>query len=501
MQIALSNVSYSYPESTHSIIDNVTVTFPKGWNALLGDNGCGKTTLAKIAIGEIQPDSGSVSSNLYAAYCPQETDEAPEALLDFAGDYSKEAVELRAKLRLEDDMPWRYDQLSTGEKKKLQVAVALWQRPDVLVLDEPTNHLDADARAQLISVLEKFEGVGILISHDRTLLDALATRCISFGATGLEVRNGSFSDVQRQAALERASTASEREKAKRLQSRLETERNRRAHEAARADSKFSKRNISAKDHDAKTKIDMARVSGQDGAQGKLAKQMDSRLDSVKNRLDKAFVEKRYDGNFWFDSKPHPRKTLVTVPEGKIPCGPDSLEFPNLYIDNDDHIGITGPNGAGKTTFLSHIRKQISSDISVLDIPQELGPDVSRCTVDEVTRMNSAEKGSVLSVVAQLNSDPDHILEGAQTSPGELRKLIIAVGISRSPQLIIMDEPTNHLDLHSVQALEEALAAFPGALLLISHDDSFLHACTNRHWEVRDGVVSELFDQSEFAERN
>lgn len=491
MQIALSGVSYAYPGSTRSIIDNVTVAFPTEWNALLGDNGCGKTTLAKLAIGEITPDAGNVTNNVFAAYCPQETDVAPDALFDFAADYGKTALSLRTALRLEDDMPWRYDELSTGEKKKLQVAVALWQEPDALVLDKPTNHLDADARNQLISVLKRFDGIGILISHDRTLLRALVTRCISFEPTGIVVRNGSFDDVQQQAARERTTIASEREKAKRQQNRLIREKNRRAHEAARADARFSKKHIDAKDHDAKSKIDLARVSGQDGARGRLSKQMDARLDAANDRLNSTFVEKRYDGSFWFDAHPHPRKTLLSIPEATIPCGAGTLSVPPLYVGNSDHVGITGLNGAGKSTLLAYLRTFAPSDVRTLDIAQELDAADCERALDETRHLSESERGRVLSMVAQLNSDAAHILEGAQASPGELRKLIIALGVMDGVQLIIMDEPTNHLDLHSVQALEAALAAFPGALLLVSHDQDFLEACTNRHWEVRDGAVREL----------
>ena len=91
-------------------------------------------------------------------------------------------------------------------------------------------------------------------------------------------------------------------------------------------------------------------------------------------------------------------------------------------------------------------------------------------------------------MAQLNSDPDRILEGAATSPGELRKLMIARGLLNTPSLIIVDEPTNHLDLHSVEALERALAQFGGALLLVSHDLAFLRACTNITWEIKGGTL-------------
>ena len=491
MQLSLSGVSYAYPSSVQPILTDVTIAFPPGWTGLLGDNGCGKSTLARIACGLIEPDAGSVTRGLVCTMCPQEADVAPEGLYDFAADYGREARELRRIFRIEDDMPWRFDELSFGERKKLQIAVALWQRPDVLVADEPTNHLDADARAQLAAALARFRGIGILVSHDRELLDALVDRCVSFEPGGkLVVRPGGYTAAHGQAELERTSTARERAAAKEQLARLSAEQDRRAHEAARATARRSKRHIDPKDKSAKAKIDLAIYTGQDGAAGKKTVQMNAQVDAARKRVEAAFVHKRYDGDLWVDASPSPRKTVLHVPATTIPCGEGVLEIPELYVGNTDHIGIVGPNGAGKSTLLAHVRGLLSPDLAVLDIPQELDAEERERTVAGVAALSDAERGRVLSTVAQLNSDPDRILEGGRTSPGELRKLMLASGMLCRPVLIIMDEPTNHLDLHSTEALERALAAYPGALLLVSHDRAFLQACTMRTWDVRDGRVLE-----------
>ena len=491
MQLSLSGVSYAYPSSVQPILTDVTIAFPPGWTGLLGDNGCGKSTLARIACGLIEPDAGSVTRGLVCTMCPQEADVAPEGLYDFAADYGREARELRRIFRIEDDMPWCFDELSFGERKKLQIAVALWQRPDVLVADEPTNHLDADARAQLAAALARFRGIGILVSHDRELLDALVDRCVSFEPGGkLVVRPGGYTAAHGQAELERMSTARERAAAKEQLARLSAEQDRRAHEAARAAARRSKRHIDPKDKSAKAKIDLAIYTGQDGAAGKKTVQMNAQVDAARKRVEAAFVHKRYDGDLWVDASPSPRKTVLHVPAATIACGEGVLEIPELYVGNTDHIGIVGPNGAGKSTLLAHVRGLLSPDLAVLDIPQELDAEERERTVAGVAALSDAERGRVLSTVAQLNSDPDRILEGGRTSPGELRKLMLASGMLCRPVLIIMDEPTNHLDLHSTEALERALAAYPGALLLVSHDRAFLQACTTRTWDVRDGRVLE-----------
>ena len=497
MQLMLSGVTYAYPAALEPVINNLTITFPEGWTALLGDNGCGKTTLAKIACGLIEPDAGSLTRDLVCAYVAQDAIDPPEALADFALDYGRAARELRESFRIADDLPWRWDELSFGERKKLQVAVALWSRPDVLVADEPTNHLDADAREQLGAALARFRGIGILVSHDRELVDLLAARCASFEPGGIVVRPGGYSAAHAQAELERASVAAERQNAKRELARLAAEKDKRAHEAARADARRSKRNLDPRDRDARGRIDLAIFTGKDGQAGRLSSQMDARLAAAQERLAAARVAKRYDGDLWVDAEPARRRTVLHVPPATIPCGPEgALEIPELWVGSTDHVGVVGPNGAGKSTLLAHLRVLLARAaeaglaLEVLDIPQELPADARDAVISCVSGLASAERGRVLSTVAQLNSDPDRILEGGRTSPGELRKLMLAEGILRHPALIVMDEPTNHLDLHSTEALERALAAYPGALLLVSHDRRFLDACTSRTWEVRDGRVRE-----------
>lgn len=491
MQLMLSGVTYAYPSATEPIINNLTITFPCGWTALLGDNGCGKTTLARIACGQLKPDAGSVTGDLVCTYVPQDADIPPASLSDFALDYGRDARMLRSTFRLADDMPWRFDELSFGERKKLQIAVALWGRPDVLVADEPTNHLDADARAELGSALTRFRGIGILISHDRELVDLLADRCASFEAGGIVVRPGGYSAARTQAERERETAVAARTEARRELARLSAAKQARAHEAARADARRSKRHLDPRDRDAKSKIDLAVFTGKDGQAGRLSAQMDARVAAARERLAATHIANRYDGDLWMDAAPSPRKVVLRVPAADIPCGPaGTLRIPELWVGNTDHVGIVGPNGAGKSTLLAHLRTLVDEDLVMLDIPQELTPDERAAAVAHVEGLSSAERGRVLSSVAQLNSDPDRILEGGRTSPGELRKLLLANGALRHPVLIFMDEPTNHLDLHSTEALERALTAYPGALLLVSHDRAFLAACTNRTWEVRDGRVRE-----------
>ena len=114
---------------------------------------------------------------------------------------------------------------------------------------------------------------------------------------------------------------------------------------------------------------------------------------------------------------------------------------------------------------------------------KMTPEQCRDALSRLASLDSRSRGRVLAVAAALNSDPDRLVEGERTSPGEMRKLMLGLGILDAPELIIMDEPSNYLDLHSVEALERLLAAFPGALLLVSHDAVLLEATTSVRWEI------------------
>lgn len=482
LTLVLSHVSYTYPGSATPVLDSVSATLSSGWYGIVGDNGCGKSTLARIACGLLVPDRGSVTPHLASAYCAQEAGIEPPMLFDFACDFTPVAIRLRQMLRITDDMPWRFSELSGGEQKKIQVAVALWQNPELLAMDEPTNHVDAGCREQICTALAGYRGIGLLVSHDRALLDSLATHCLCFESGCVTVRPGNYSQARSQAELERESATRAKSIARSEEKRMRAEYIKRVEIASRSASKRSARNVNPKDHDAKERIRLAVFTGKDGVTGKLASRMGSRIQRAKAAVDAYHVAKRYESTLWMKTPPSPRKTLVHIGPTCIPCGPKrSLSVPEFYLGNTDHLGISGPNGAGKTTLIRHIlklleeRKTTGPATRTLYIPQEVNDSFSKEYLSRIKALPQAERGALLSVVAQLNSDPERILSGERISPGELRKLMLARGILKAPEIIVMDEPTNHLDLHSVEALERALCAFPGALVLVSHDERFLSA--------------------------
>ena len=205
MQLNLSNIEYAYPAAVEPALSGVTATFPKGWTGIVGDNGGGKTTLCLVACGLLQPNAGAVAPPLVSLYCAQDASVPPANLEDFAFAYDSAAVRLRRDLAIGDDWAHRYSTLSGGQQKRLQVACALWAVPDVLAVDEPTNHVDAATRRFISAALSRFGGIGLLVSHDRELLDELCSQCLFVADGAATMRPGGYSQASSQAALERSS--------------------------------------------------------------------------------------------------------------------------------------------------------------------------------------------------------------------------------------------------------------------------------------------------------
>lgn len=171
------------------------------------------------------------------------------------------------------------------------------------------------------------------------------------------------------------------------------------------------------------------------------------------------MDKEYETGIWLPGSQTQRNQLLTVPAGKLTLSSDrTLTFPALSMGPKDRVAITGRNGAGKTLLVQHLLKSLNVPAEkILNMPQELQSADARRVLEETRGLAADKLGHVLNIVSRLGSRPQQLLDSQQPSPGEIRKLLLALGMLRAPHLIIMDEPTNHLDLPSIKALENALA--------------------------------------------
>jgi macrolide transport system ATP-binding/permease protein len=292
-----------------ALLHGLSVSFPAGWTGVVGVNGAGKTTVLKLACGLLKPIAGFIQLPGSAFYCAQRTDDVPELLVSLIEALDGPACELKGRLSVQSDWGRRWDSLSHGERKRAQIAVALWQRPSVLALDEPTNHIDADARAMLTLALQDYRGIGLLVSHDRDLLDSLCHRCLFLSPPDAVLRQGNYSSGRRESIREEEHARNLKELAKQQVERLKTEVDRRASKARNADRKRSKRDLDLRDHDGRRRIDFARWSGVDAHAGKLARQMQSRLDRARRVAEGISVRKQYELGIWIEGDCCRRDTL------------------------------------------------------------------------------------------------------------------------------------------------------------------------------------------------
>jgi ATPase subunit of ABC transporter with duplicated ATPase domains len=492
------DLAFSYGDVP--LLTGVELHLGPGWSGLVGANGAGKTTLLRLLAGELEPTRGAVQRSprdLTLATCPQSVEACSPEIARFAGRDDGPARRLHGALALDPAALARWDRLSPGERKRWQIGAALVDEPDVLLLDEPTNHLDHPGRRLLLGALRGYRGLGVVVSHDRALLDALTSRTLRVVGGGVQDWGLAYSEARRAWEAERAehnaTVAALQDQHRRLQGRLDDQR--RALAGATANRSRRVRSRGKDDSDARALGAATLAEWSEKSLGRGASVLRRALDRSAAALAEHTYEGELGGPIAVVGERAPTAYLAALDLPELRAGDRRLAGPvRLALARDAHVRLAGPNGAGKTTLLRALLAGLRCPPGrVLVVPQDMSEEQAIAHLDAVRALPPEERGRVLAVVAALGVDPGPLLRSRRPSPGEARKLLLALGLGRPVWGLVLDEPTNHLDLPAIERLEPALAEFPGALLLVSHDDAFARACTRVTWRIDRGELREEAD--------
>lgn len=517
-RVILNNISWITPGGT-KIFENLSANFNSEITSLVGNNGLGKSTIARIICGELSPSSGTIQVEGKVKYFPQNQEsfkgkpvyyalgveekyEAYKNILTGAGtaenylqlndDWS---IAERINKALKEagieyiDPERNFDSLSGGEKIRAVIASLYVDNYDFIILDEPTNHLDLEGRRLILELVKNFGKGVILISHDRELLQ-LACKTIELSNLGLTTYGGNYDFYCGQKEIENKAVQNE------IRS-VSTDLKKSILEKRNTVAKQEKRVRVAEKNAVTANIAPIALHKRRGAGEQTLKKLrdihDKRIEQSENKLNEAKSKLRENKKIIIDmenSSALKNRTLIRAEEinysysGKANLWKANLSF---VIQTGERIAVKGKNGSGKSTLL----KMMCGELFPTEGSLYLGADKTGFLDQHVSILQNE-----LSVLDNLkeacSSDvPEHELRirlgrflfykddvfkkaGILSGGERLRAgLALMLAVNNAPELILLDEPTNNLDLSAVAELVSALNDFKGGIIVVSHDIHFL----------------------------
>ena len=496
---------------------------------LVGPNGAGKSTLFKLLLGDIEPDQGHITRHkgIRIGYLPQDIELPPEkTLIEMAMIKPPELVEVETQLeameaqladpevysderRLADVLAQHEAQLtlyqnmnghrhasrvrellamlgfhqenddlpaaalSGGQKKMLGLVQLAVAAPDILLLDEPDNHLDMAGKRHLERFIHNYRSSVVIISHDRYLLDEVATQTVELDDGKITVYHGNYSYYLNERELRRLRQRQQYVTQQKEIARLE--------EMIERFERWAKQVLSRKHMLAARQ------------RRRMLEKMEARGEIIEKVVDAKRMDFKIAG--WRGSKKALELEDVSMAFGDEPLFFDA----NLLLRHGERVGLIGPNGAGKTVLFKLILGEykptagkiyVGPSIRIGRYSQEhqtLAGWLDKTPLDLIRSLQNSSESNAVTFLLRMAFHYEQVRQPiAALSGGERSRLQLALVMLRQPNLLLLDEPTNNLDIPSVEALEDALDEFVGTALMISHDRYFLDQTVDRVVELRDG---------------